>query len=199
MSFTDLTLEDYTSQAVVVQGDTRKYKEDLKKLGGKYNGRLKTGPGWIFPKTSESDIRVFIESGKRLVTNEEAKAGEERTKKWANEYEEDRGTSRVCKRSYTKSSEPALTPHLTPTLTEYAALFNLVKTMSTKMLLIEHAVLMLLDDEQKQMLEELMKPKEKKEKKVKVVKNKPTSDSDSDSDKDSEDDEEIPRKRLLRK
>ena len=70
MTFTDLTIQEYTGVSVVVQGDTRKYKEDLKKLGGKYNGRLKNGPGWIFPKSSEGDLMSFINKGKRLVTAE---------------------------------------------------------------------------------------------------------------------------------
>ena len=60
-----LTLSVYTDKSVVVQGeDTRKYKEELKSIGGKYNANLKTGPGWIFPKSKEQEIKDFIESNK---------------------------------------------------------------------------------------------------------------------------------------
>jgi hypothetical protein len=60
-----LTVSDYTDKSVVVQGeDTRKYKEELKNIGGKYNANLKTGPGWIFPKNKEHEIKDFIESAK---------------------------------------------------------------------------------------------------------------------------------------
>lgn len=60
-----LTLSDYTDKSVVVQGeDTRTYKEELKMIGGKYNANLKTGPGWIFPKNKEHEIKDFIEKNK---------------------------------------------------------------------------------------------------------------------------------------
>ena len=57
-SFDDINVESYSDRAVVVRGDTRKYKEDLKVLRGTYNGRLSGGPGWIFPKSSESKIKI---------------------------------------------------------------------------------------------------------------------------------------------
>lgn len=217
MSFTDLKIEEYTDRSVVVQGDTRKYKEDLKKLGGKYNGRLKNGPGWIFSKSSEDDLRTFIKEGKRLVTVEEAKAGEEqskqRAKQRAKEWESQKDTREKKKNSHgsygrhplVDSAEPLFSSHVTPTLTEYGAMMNLVKKMSTKIELLEHAVLMLLDDEQKEELKVLMKPKEKKKKSVakKVVKRKKKkvdSDSeDSTTESESEEDEPVPRKRLMRK
>ena len=41
-SFKDLKCEEYSEKCVVVTGDTRKYKDDLKILGGKYNSRLRT-------------------------------------------------------------------------------------------------------------------------------------------------------------
>lgn len=85
MGFDDINIKDYSGLSVVVQGETRKYKEDLKKLGGKYNGNLKNGPGWIFPKSSKKDIINFINNGKRLVTPEEEKEGEERSKQRAKE------------------------------------------------------------------------------------------------------------------
>ena len=79
MSFTDITITNYTDLSVVVYGETRKYKEDLKKLGGKYNSNLKNGAGWVFPKTSEKNLKEFILKGKRLVSREEIDAGELKT------------------------------------------------------------------------------------------------------------------------
>ena len=79
MPFSDIKVSEYTERSIVVNGETRKYKEDLKKLGGKYNGNLRGGPGWIFPKTSLKEINAFISNGKRLVSDEEAKIGEEKT------------------------------------------------------------------------------------------------------------------------
>lgn len=80
--FKNISVEEYTDRSVVVRGDTRPLKEDLKKLGGKYNSRLKGEPGWIFPKSKQNDIVKFIKEGKRFVTEEEAHAGEMRTLEW---------------------------------------------------------------------------------------------------------------------
>ena len=201
MSFNDLTINEYTSRSVAVQGDTRKYKEDLKKMGGKYNGRLTDGPGWIFPKTKENDIREFIKMGKRLVTDEEEKEGERLSKQRAKEWSEQQKV--IVKPSVPNRVNKSIVG-IKPTLSEYASLVNLVKTMSTKIELLEHGMLMLLNDGQKVVLTNLMKPTEEKVKKgivKKVVKrqiesNNNSSDSDVSSDNDS--DEDIPRRRLLR-
>lgn len=58
MSNPKLTISDYTEKSIVVRGDdTKKIKEKLKELGGKYNPNLKDGAGWIFSKKNESKIR----------------------------------------------------------------------------------------------------------------------------------------------
>jgi hypothetical protein len=86
--FTNITVTDYTNTSVVVEGETIKYKEDLKKLGGKYNAKLKNGPGWIFPKSSEKDIISFINGGKRLVSEEEEQTANEISKQKSKEWKE---------------------------------------------------------------------------------------------------------------
>jgi hypothetical protein len=44
-----------------VYGDTKNHKDDLKNMGGKYNQRLKDGPGWIFSKEKAGDkIKKYI-------------------------------------------------------------------------------------------------------------------------------------------
>ena len=59
----DMEIIEYSEKAIVVQGDdTRKYKDSLKTLGGKYNGRLRTGPGWVFPKNMKNKIENAINS-----------------------------------------------------------------------------------------------------------------------------------------
>ena len=191
MSFDDLEIHAYSEHSVVVQGDTRKYKEDLKKLGGKYNGRLKNGPGWIFPKSKEGDLQTFIKNGERLVSMEEAKAGElssqQRAKEWAAQNESLTKKSPV----HTGSSKAS------PTLSEYAVLLGVVKNMSEKINLLERAVLMLLDDEQKELLEKSSQKKVTPKKVIKRVTKK--VESNSDIDIESSDDDTPPRKRLLKK
>ena len=91
--FKDISLEEYTDRSVVVRGETRQYKEDLKKLGGKYNPRLRGTPGWIFPKSKQNDIVKFMKEGKRLVSEEEAHAGEVRTLEWESLRSSEKKTS----------------------------------------------------------------------------------------------------------
>jgi hypothetical protein len=195
MSFNDLTIEEYGSMSIVVQGDTRKYKEDLKKLGGKYNGRLSSGPGWIFPKTSQSDLKSFINNGKRLVTEEEAKEGEERSKKNAEEWKQ----KETQEKKYMTPDSDVKSYGSTPSLTEYSILMSLVKNMDIKMNRLENAMSLLLSDEQKEQLVVLMKPNEKKSVlKKSVLKRSVLKKVESDVESDSEEDVQIPKKRLLR-
>jgi len=60
---TDLSCTDYSDKAIVVRGDTKEHKEQLKKLGGKFNANLRDGPGWIFSKKNEEKILSYIASG----------------------------------------------------------------------------------------------------------------------------------------
>ena len=59
----DIFMEKYSEKSFVLRGDTRTYKEDIKKLGGKYNSRLKGGPGWIFPLVKEAVVKDYIDTG----------------------------------------------------------------------------------------------------------------------------------------
>ena len=56
----NIQCETYSDKAILVTGDTRECKEDLKALGGKWNGKL---VGWIFSKKLEGNVRKFIETG----------------------------------------------------------------------------------------------------------------------------------------
>ena len=67
----DLSTTEYNKYSFVIKGDTRKYKEELKKMGGKFNPNLINGPGWIFPKTKESYVRLFIENTTNLLEKED--------------------------------------------------------------------------------------------------------------------------------
>lgn len=71
MSDSEMTVEDYSEKAIVVRGDTKPHKNELKKLGGKYNPSLRDGntrsPGWIFSKKCEANVLEYICSGKITV------------------------------------------------------------------------------------------------------------------------------------
>lgn len=56
----DLQLVDYSEKAVAIIGNTRKYVEKLKELGGRFNGKLKCGAGWVFSKKREPELRAVF-------------------------------------------------------------------------------------------------------------------------------------------
>jgi hypothetical protein len=70
-----ITLEVYSEAAIAVFGETSPFKEDLGKIGGKFNPHLKgvsdgeRRPGWIFSIKRKEEVKKFVdECNKRLET-----------------------------------------------------------------------------------------------------------------------------------
>ena len=60
---TDVNIENYTAKSFVLLGNTKKYKDDIKKLGGKFNCNLKDNKvGWIFPIEKKDQVEKWIKS-----------------------------------------------------------------------------------------------------------------------------------------
>ena len=55
-----LTLEEYSEKSFVIRGDTKEYKTQLMTGRGKWNPRLKDGPGWIFSKKNMNTMKLFV-------------------------------------------------------------------------------------------------------------------------------------------
>lgn len=55
-----LQIVEYSDKALAIIGDTQKVKEQLKKLGGRFNAKLKCGAGWIFSKKRENELRAVL-------------------------------------------------------------------------------------------------------------------------------------------
>lgn len=53
----DMKLVDYSDKSFAVIGNTKKYKDTLKSLGGRFNAKLACGAGWIFPKSKSEEVR----------------------------------------------------------------------------------------------------------------------------------------------
>lgn len=53
---------EYSARSIVVAGDTMSIKKDLMNLGGKWNSKLKSPPGkgWVFPKTKQEEVEIFL-------------------------------------------------------------------------------------------------------------------------------------------
>lgn len=61
-----IILENY-GRGYVIYGNPefqKKYKEEYKKLGGKYNPNLKVGKGWIFGQKRLEELKLFLENNK---------------------------------------------------------------------------------------------------------------------------------------
>lgn len=66
-SLNKIYMERYSEKSFVVKGDTRQYKEELKKMGGRYNRYLKDSEsnrfsGWIFSMKREEQVKIFIDN-----------------------------------------------------------------------------------------------------------------------------------------
>ena len=56
----NIEIIDYSEKAIAVKGETKPIKEDLKKLGGRFNAKLTCGPAWIFAKTKREALEAFL-------------------------------------------------------------------------------------------------------------------------------------------
>lgn len=54
---------EYSDKAFAVVGDTKPIKDELKKLGGRFNGKLSCGAGWIFSKSKEESVKSLLQCG----------------------------------------------------------------------------------------------------------------------------------------
>lgn len=85
-----INIIDYSEKAFAVVGDTKAVKEQLKKMGGRFNGKLSCGAGWIFSNKMRNEVEKFIQSGEvsEAVTKErkEQTKGGEQFVKWLEEY-----------------------------------------------------------------------------------------------------------------
>jgi len=56
-----MEIQDYTDKSFVLFGDdTRKYKDCIKEMGGKWNANLKVGPGWIFSNNQKDSVLEWL-------------------------------------------------------------------------------------------------------------------------------------------
>lgn len=61
----ELQIVDYSDKAIILTGDTKPLKDEIKALGGKFGSHFDTskvssGNGWLFPKTKLDEIQKFV-------------------------------------------------------------------------------------------------------------------------------------------
>lgn len=74
-------IEDYSAKSFAVYGETKSYKDLLLKLGGKFNGNLKGGPGWIFKLADKKKVQDFIKTVKNIESDEKTRKKSDQTAK----------------------------------------------------------------------------------------------------------------------
>ena len=57
----NLSYELYNKRSFVVRGDREKYGTIIRKLGGRWNARLKNGPGWTVPLEKEEELKKLTQ------------------------------------------------------------------------------------------------------------------------------------------
>ena len=82
-----LQILDYSERAFAVVGDTKPVKDALKRMGGRFNGRLSCGAGWIFPNKAREAVTQFIANGTTTESKQERTPDEgAQFKAWLKEY-----------------------------------------------------------------------------------------------------------------
>ena len=69
-----LNIIDYSAKCFVITGDTKQVKDDLKKLGGKFNPRLSCGAGWVFSVSQRAKVEDYLNGGGVSVGTQETPA-----------------------------------------------------------------------------------------------------------------------------
>ena len=64
----NITIKDYSTYSFAVFGETKIHKDKLKELGGRYNGKLSVGPGWIFSLDKKAIVQEWYDSLNLLTT-----------------------------------------------------------------------------------------------------------------------------------
>jgi hypothetical protein len=55
-----LRFVNYSEKAFAIVGDTKAHRKELKKLGGRFNPKLKCGAGWIFSKKRGKEVATAL-------------------------------------------------------------------------------------------------------------------------------------------
>jgi len=56
----EIKLVDYSERACVIYGNSYEIKDELQKLGGRFNRNLKEGSGWVFPISKKDELANLI-------------------------------------------------------------------------------------------------------------------------------------------
>lgn len=70
-----LSIQKYTDKCIVVRGDTKPRKEEIKAIGGACFGYYGNVPGWMFPLAMEDKVRKALGIGPGYISGPTSSAG----------------------------------------------------------------------------------------------------------------------------
>lgn len=59
-SYNNIKLIEYSDKSIVITGKSMDLYFDFLEIGGRYNRYLKSGPGWIFPKSKLELVKNIL-------------------------------------------------------------------------------------------------------------------------------------------
>ena len=85
----DLEIMDYTDKSVVIYGNTKIWKENLKALGGRFNPNLKRTEGentvrfsgWVYSRSKAELLEIFVAESRSGIVTPLGETPEEKTEK----------------------------------------------------------------------------------------------------------------------
>lgn len=66
-------MEPYSEKSFVVRGDTRHLRDQLVEFG-RWNPKLKGGPGWIFPNSAKSSVKKILDKDAKVKSPEKSRS-----------------------------------------------------------------------------------------------------------------------------
>lgn len=76
----NITIETYSPKSFAVRGsDTKKHKDKLRKMGGRWNRNLKNGAGWIFSHKKRAQVEKMFEGNKPIKTEKKKVPADQKT------------------------------------------------------------------------------------------------------------------------
>lgn len=115
-----VVIQSYTDKSFVVRGDSKPIKDELLKLGGKWNPGLSGGPAWVFASNSLEQVKTVVN-----------KYNSSSSSSSSNSYNEPLPTSR--KRTYNTSSNSGNNSEVVLSRKEYLQLLSRIERIEQEL------------------------------------------------------------------
>jgi len=102
-----LTCQEFGEKSLVIRGDYETYKDVVRNVSGRYNVRLKGGPGWLVPKSNMARVKEILgKYGCRFIGEDNDEVEEEEEEESEDEIEEPPHAPSILHRRGIQSRKP---------------------------------------------------------------------------------------------